>query len=184
MGCAGTVVGIPRAQREPAWALRSDRVRGRLLGPPPHVRRLQTRRYRALAARSVGQAAAGDGAVAGCGQATGSDVKAFCCAPVHALVLAGALVQSGIYRNVVVVGGASLAKLGMKMMGHLAKDMPLLEDCLAAVAILVGPADGSGVRLRLDAVGRHTVVSGGSAGAIYAALLTQPPDPPGPRIPD
>ena len=122
--------------------------------------------------------------MAGCSQATGSDVKAFCCAPVHALVLAGALVQSGIYRNVVVVGGASLAKLGMKMMGHLAKDMPLLEDCLAAVAILVGPADGSGVRLRLDAVGRHTVVSGGSAGAIYEALLTKPLDQLGLRITD
>jgi betaine reductase len=122
--------------------------------------------------------------MAGCTQATGSDVKAFCCAPVHALVLAGALVQSGIYRNVVVVGGGSLAKLGMKMLGHLAKDMPLLEDCLAAVAILVGPADGTRVRLRLDALGRHTVASGGSAGAIYEALLTIPLDRLGLRIAD
>ena len=122
--------------------------------------------------------------MAGCTQATGSDVKAFCCAPVHALVLAGALVQSGIYRNVVVVGGGSLAKLGMKMLGHLAKDMPLLEDCLAAVAILVGPADGTGVRMRLDAVGRHTVASGGSAGAIYDALVTVPLERLGLRITD
>ncbi len=122
--------------------------------------------------------------MAGCTQATGSDVKAFCCAPVHALVLAGALVQSGIYRNVVVVGGGSLAKLGMKMLGHLAKDMPLLEDCLAAVAILVGPADGTGVRMRLDAVGRHTVASGGSAGAIYEALVSAPLDQLGLRITD
>lgn len=122
--------------------------------------------------------------MAGCLQATGSDVKAFCCAPVHALVLAGALVQSGIYRNVIVVGGGSLAKLGMKMAGHLAKDMPLLEDCLAAVAILVGPADGSGVRMRLDAVGRHTVGSGGSAGAIAEALVSQPLDKLGLKIAD
>lgn len=122
--------------------------------------------------------------MAGCTQATGSDVKAFCCAPVHALVLAGALVQSGIYRSVVVVGGGSLAKLGMKMLGHLAKDMPLLEDSLAAVAILVGPADASGVRLRLDAVGRHTVGSGGSAGAIYEALVTVPLDRLGLRMTD
>src|SRR5581483_6921636 len=81
--------------------------------------------------------------MAGCAQASGSDVKAFCCAPVHALVLAGSLVQSGVFKNVVVVGGGSLAKLGMKMLGHLAKDMPLLEDCLAAVAILVGPPAGT-----------------------------------------
>ena len=120
--------------------------------------------------------------MAGCVQATGSDVKAFCCAPVHALVLAGALVQSGVYRNVVVVGGGSLAKLGMKMLGHLAKDMPLLEDCLAAVAILVGPSDATGVRVRLDAVGRHTVASGGSAGAIYEALVSAPLEKLGLRI--
>ena len=122
--------------------------------------------------------------MAGCAQATGSDVKAFCCAPVHALVLAGALVQSGVYRNVVVVGGGSLAKLGMKMLGHLAKDMPLLEDCLASVAILIGPPDGSGVRMRLDAVGKHNVGSGGSAGAIYEALVAAPLDKLGLRIPD
>ena len=122
--------------------------------------------------------------MAGCGQATGSDVKAFCCAPVHALVLAGALVQSGVYRNVIVVGGGSLAKLGMKIVGHLQKDMPLLEDCLAAVAILVGPPDGTGVRLRLDGVGRHTVASGGSAGAIYEALVMAPLDRLGLRITD
>jgi betaine reductase len=122
--------------------------------------------------------------MAGCTQATGSDVKAFCCAPVHALVLAGALVESGIYRNVVVLGGGSLAKLGMKMAGHLAKDMPLLEDCLASVAILVGPSDGSRVRMRIDAVGRHTVASGGSAGAIYEALVAKPLDKLGLRIAD
>ena len=122
--------------------------------------------------------------MAGCTQATGSDVKAFCCAPVHALVMAGALVESGIYKNVVVVGGGSLAKLGMKMLGHLTKDMPLLEDCLAAVAILVGPADGSGVRMRLDAVGKHTVGSGGSAGAIYEALVAKPLDTLGLKIAD
>lgn len=122
--------------------------------------------------------------MAGCTLSTGSDVKAFCCAPVHALVMAGALVQSGVHKNVLVVGGGSLAKLGMKMLGHLGKDMPLLEDCLAAVAILVGPADGSPVRLRLDAVGKHTVGSGGSAGAIYEALVSAPLDRAGLRIVD
>lgn len=122
--------------------------------------------------------------MAGCTLSTGSDVKAFCCAPVHALVLAGALVQSGVHRNVIVVGGGSLAKLGMKMLGHLGKEMPLLEDTLAAVAILVGPADGSPVRLRLDAVGKHTVASGGSAGAIYEALVTVPLERAGLRITD
>ncbi|MGH7340073.1 MAG: glycine/sarcosine/betaine reductase complex component C subunit beta, partial [Candidatus Rokuibacteriota bacterium] len=32
-----------------------------------------------------------------CGRATGSDVKAFCCGPMHALMLAGALVRGGLH---------------------------------------------------------------------------------------
>ena len=47
-----------------------------------------------------------------------------------------------MYRRVVVVGGGSLAKLGMKFQGHLACDYPILEDVLAGVAIDVGPDDG------------------------------------------
>jgi betaine reductase len=45
------------------------------------------------------------GELCGCAKATGSDVKAFCCAPVHAMVLAASLVSSKIFRDVVVVGG-------------------------------------------------------------------------------
>ena len=51
--------------------------------------------------------------------ANGSDVKAFCTSPVHALVMAGALVESGTFESVVVVAGGSLAKLGMKFEGSL-----------------------------------------------------------------
>jgi len=112
--------------------------------------------------------------MAGCTHSTGSDVKAFCCAPVHALVVAGALVRSGVYKNVVVVGGGSLAKLGMKMGGHLAKNLPIIEDCLGAMAVLVRAGKPGDPRIRLDAVGRHLVSSGGSAGQIYDALVTRP----------
>ena len=85
----------------------------------------------------------------GCIAATGADVKAFCCGPVHALIMAGALVTAGVFRQVAVVAGCSLAKLGMKFRGHLDHDQPVLEDVLAAVAILVGEDDGSSPRLRL-----------------------------------
>ena len=44
---------------------------------------------------------------AGCLNASGSDVKAFCCGPVHALVVAASLVASGVYPRVVVLGGAA-----------------------------------------------------------------------------
>jgi betaine reductase len=106
--------------------------------------------------------------------ATGCDVKAFCCGPVHALVMAGALVSSGLYSQVAVVGGCSLAKLGMKFQGHLQHDLPILEDILASVAVLVGEDDGVSPVLRLDSVGRHTVGAGSSQQAIFEQLISDP----------
>jgi hypothetical protein len=41
----------------------------------------------------------------GLGRAAGSDLKAFCAGPIHALVLAGALVASGTFERVAVVAG-------------------------------------------------------------------------------
>jgi betaine reductase len=112
--------------------------------------------------------------MAGCAGATGSDVKAFCCGPVHALVIAAALVTSGLYRRVLVVGGCSLAKLGMKFRGHLAKDYPIVEDVLAGAAVLVGLDDRRSPVIRLDSVGRHPVAAGGSQQQILEALVEEP----------
>ncbi|MFI5268307.1 MAG: glycine reductase, partial [Chloroflexota bacterium] len=36
----------------------------------------------------------------GCVNATGADIKAFCCAPAHALVIGSALIEAGVYRQV------------------------------------------------------------------------------------
>ena len=47
-------------------------------------------------------------------RASGVDVKSFCAAPVHALVIAAALIEAGIEERVVVVAGGSMGKLGMK----------------------------------------------------------------------
>lgn len=109
-----------------------------------------------------------------CQAATGVDIKGFCCGPVHALTLAGSLVSAGVFSQVAVVGGCALAKLGMKYRGHLQHDQPILEDVLAAVAILVGPDDGHSPRLRLDALGRHTVAAGSSQKAIFEHLVSAP----------
>jgi len=49
-----------------------------------------------------------------CSNATGHDVKAFCAAPIHALVDAACMVEAGVFKNVAVVGGGCLAKIGMK----------------------------------------------------------------------
>src|SRR5919204_285701 len=67
---------------------------------------------------------------AGCRNASGSDVKAFCCAPLHALVAAASLVAAGVYPHVAVIAGGSLAKLGMKFAGALKNGGPVLEDVL------------------------------------------------------
>ncbi|HEU0167674.1 MAG TPA: DUF5940 domain-containing protein, partial [Chloroflexota bacterium] len=110
----------------------------------------------------------------GCGNATGADIKAFCCAPAHALVMAAAMIEAGLYRHIMVIGGASLAKLGMKFEGHLKHDMPVLEDVLASMAFLLGPADGESPTINLESVGRHPVKAGGTPQAIYSALVTEP----------
>jgi betaine reductase len=124
--------------------------------------------------------------MAGLTDADGADVKAFCCAPVHAMVLAGALIESGVQDNVVVVGGGSLAKLGMKFQGALAHEMPILEDCLAALAIQLGRGDPSShdPRMRLDVVGKHDVGVGGAQRALYEALVLRPLGKAGLSIPD
>ena len=111
---------------------------------------------------------------AGCVNASGSDVKAFCCGPVHALVVAASLVAAGVYPNVVVVAGGSLAKLGMKFAGALRHGAPVLEDVLAGFAILVGPPGGGAPELRLDAVGRHRVGSGSAQQAVLEDLVVEP----------
>src|SRR6266851_3804399 len=123
--------------------------------------------------------------MAGLSNADGADVKAFCCAPVHATVLGGALVQARVHDTVVVVGGGSLAKLGMKFLGALSHDMPILEDSLAALAIELGPDTGSGdPRLRLDVVGKHDVGVGAAPRALYEALVLGPLARAGLRIPE
>ena len=110
----------------------------------------------------------------GCGSASGSDVKAFCCGPLHALVIAAAMIAAGVCDNVAVVGGCSLAKLGMKMQGHLDKEMPLLEDTLVGFAILLGHDDERSPVIRLEAVGRQAVDAGSSQQAILEQLVARP----------
>ena len=110
----------------------------------------------------------------GCRAASGADVKAFCCGPVHAFVSAAALVEARVFEEVAVIGGCSLAKLGMKFQGHLAKGHPIVEDVLAGFAAVVARDDGRSPILRLDAVGRHTVGAGGAQQAILEALTVAP----------
>ncbi len=115
-------------------------------------------------------------AAAGCTEASGCDVKNFCAAPVPAIVIASALVASGVFRRVVVVAGGSLPKLGMKFQGHLKHDLPVLEDVLGASALLIEADDGVSPQVRLDSVGRHPVGAGSSNPKVMEALAIAPLD--------
>lgn len=116
--------------------------------------------------------------------ATGSDTRGFCAAPVHALIQASALVQSGVYENVVVVAGGATAKLGMNGKDHVKKDMPVLEDVLGAFAFMVSRNDGVNPVIRTDLTGRHTVGTGASPQAVITALVANPLDKNGLKITD
>ncbi len=126
--------------------------------------------------RGGGNMAKAIGELCGCTRATGSDIKAFCCAPVHAIVMAASLVASDLFSNVAVVAGGSFAKLGMKFQGHLRHDMPILEDVLAGIAIWIGQDDGKSPVIRLDSIGKHEIGSGSSQQAIIDKLVIQPLD--------
>lgn len=124
--------------------------------------------------RGGGNMAKAIGELASCAKATGSDIKAFCCAPVHAMVIAGGLVSSGLFKNVVVCAGGSFAKLGMKFQGHLRHDMPVLEDELAGIAVWISENDGVSPVMRLDSVGKQEIRSGSSQQAILEKLVVEP----------
>jgi hypothetical protein len=114
--------------------------------------------------------------MAGCVNANGSDVRSFCAAPAHAVVNAAALVRAGVYDNVVVVAGGSVAKLGMNGKDHVKKDMPILEDTLGGFAILISKNDGENPIIRTDIIGRHKVGTGSSPQAVISSLVTDPLD--------
>lgn len=122
--------------------------------------------------RGGGNFAKAIGEIAGCENATGSDVRGFCAAPSHALVQAAALIEADIYDKVAVVAGGAVAKLGMNGKSHIEEDMPVLEDTLGGFAFTVSSDDGESPLLRTDVLGRHTISKGASPQAVISALVT------------
>lgn len=108
----------------------------------------------------------------GCKNATGLDLKAFCAAPAHAIVQASALVKSGLYDNVAVVAGGSVAKLGMNAKDHVKDDKPALEDVLGGLAIVISSNDGKNPEVR--PIGKQNVGAGSSPKAVLRSLVVEP----------
>jgi betaine reductase len=100
------------------------------------------------------------------------------------MVKAAALVQSGVYKNVVVVAGGSCAKLGMNSKDHIKKGFPVLEDVIGAFAVHIAENDGTSPVIRTDIVGRHTIGSGASPQAVMQAIVANPLDEAGVKLRD
>jgi len=124
--------------------------------------------------RGGGNLAKAVGEFAGCELSSGVDIKDFCAAPISAMVIAASLVQSGVFENVLVVGGSSLPKLGMKFLYHMEQKMPILEDVQAGVAVWIGRDDGRSPVINLASVGRHPVRSGSAVDQQLKALVVDP----------
>ncbi|MFQ5893220.1 MAG: glycine/sarcosine/betaine reductase complex component C subunit beta [Nitrospinota bacterium] len=124
--------------------------------------------------RGGGNFAKAIGEFAGCVNATGADLRNFCAAPAHAVVVAASLVQAGVFSSVAVVGGGSAAKLGMNGKDHVKKGLPVLEDVLGAFAVLVAADDGTNPWIRTDMVGRQPIGLTAAPQKVIEAVVAEP----------
>jgi betaine reductase len=110
----------------------------------------------------------------GCINASGHDIRAFCCSPIHAIINASGLIESGIFKKVVVAGGGCLSKMGMKYAAHVKNNMPILEDVIGSIAFLLEKDDEKSPKIRLECIGTHDVGAGSSQEAIFRSLIVKP----------
>ncbi len=122
--------------------------------------------------------------IAGCQNASGFDVRAFCAGPTAALITSASMVAAGARDNVVVVAGGAVPKLYMNARDHVKKGLPGLENCLGSMAVLLTPEDGENPVIRLDALGKHTVGAGASPQAVTTALAWEPLEKLGMKLTD
>ena len=102
--------------------------------------------------------------------------------PAYGLINA-ALVQSWIFKNVVVLGRSG-CKIRHERKDHVAKGLPVLEDMLGGFAVLVSENDGKNPIIRTDLIGKHNVGSGSSPQAVMQAIVADPLEKGGLKIGD
>jgi len=124
--------------------------------------------------RGGGNLAKSIGEVVGCSNATGTDLRAFCAAPVYGMLTAASHVVAGTFKEIAVVAGGSVPKLGMNFKKHLEKNMPILEDTIAAFAIIVGEDDGKNPIIRNEICGKHVIAKKSSPQEVMEALVSEP----------
>ncbi len=124
--------------------------------------------------RGGGNFAKATAEIAQLNRSTGSDVRGFCAAPAHAVMVAASLVKAGTFKAVAVTAGGSTAKLGMNGKDHLKKGLPILEDCLAGFAVIVAENDGVNPEINVENTGWHAVGTGSAPQHVIASLVTEP----------
>ena len=112
--------------------------------------------------------------IAGCANASGCDIRAFCAGPVNAVIAGASMVAAGTRKNVVVIGGGAIPKLYMNSRDHVKKTLPALENCLGSFGVLIVPDDGKLPVIRLDTIGKHTVGAGSSPQTVTSVLTLEP----------
>lgn len=111
---------------------------------------------------------------AGCANASGFDLRAFCAAPVAAIITSASMVAAGARKNVAVVSGGSIPKLYMNAREHVKKNVAPMENVMGCFAVLLTPPDGETPEVRLDALGKHSVSAGAAPQAVTTALVFEP----------
>jgi betaine reductase len=112
--------------------------------------------------------------IAGATNASGMDIRAFCAAPVSAIISAASMVACGARRNVAVISGGSVPKLFMNSREHIKRGAKALENCIGSFAVLLAPDEGKFPVVRLDALGKHSVGAGAAPQAVTTALVWEP----------
>ncbi len=134
--------------------------------------------------RGGGNLAKAVGEIAGCGNASGFDVRGFCAGPTAALITSASMVAAGARENVAVVAGGAIPKLYMNARDHVKKNLPALENVLGSMAVLLTQDDGQSPVIRLDSIGKHSVAAGASPQAVTNALTWEPLDKIGLKLTD
>ncbi|NLA71289.1 MAG: glycine reductase [Clostridiaceae bacterium] len=134
--------------------------------------------------RGGGNFAKATAEIAELSRSTGSDVRGFCAAPAHAVMIAASLVKAGTFKAVAVTAGGSTAKLGMNGKDHVKKGLPILEDCLGGFAVIISENDGINPEINVENVGWHAVGTGSAPQNVIASLVTDPLERAGLKVTD
>ncbi len=134
--------------------------------------------------RGGGNFAKATAEIAELSRSTGCDIRGFCAAPSHAVIVAAGLVKAGIFKTVAVTAGGSTAKLGMNGKDHVKKGLPILEDVLGGFAVIISANDGINPEINTDSIGWHAVGTGSAPQNVISSLATDPLDKLGLKVTD